>query len=170
VISNSNLALPDAPEYLAKAAIVRLLKQTPILSGKLKAVLSYDGDDLDDADPDNIPRPFLRLRAWPSASGWFAAGQHRFPVQFSFELGVDGTSDRDLLKLWHAVRTVLSPGKLSPWQADNPGQTVLNVMLDAGLTTWEFQEAAYGIKDPGNGKNRYMYGTGIMEGQLLINT
>lgn len=170
MISNSNLPLPDAPEYLAKAAIARLLRQTPILSGKLRTVLSYDGDDLDDADPDNLPRPFLRLRAWPGPSGWFAAGQHKFPVQFSIELGVDGTSDRDLLKLWHAVRTTLSPRALSPWQADNPGQTVLNVLMDAGLTTWEFSEAAYGIRSPGQGKNRYVYGTGLMEGQLLINT
>lgn len=170
MISATNLALPDAPEYTAKAAVARLLRQSPPLAGKLKTVLSYDGDDLDDADPDDLPRPFLRLRAWPGPSGWFAAGQHRFPVNFSIEMGVDGTSDRDLLKLWHAVRTVLSPQALSPWQAITPGQTVLNVLLDAGLTTWEFTEAAYDVRNPGKGANRYMYGTGIMTGQLLINT
>jgi hypothetical protein len=170
VINNSNLALPDAPEWLAKEAIARLLRQTPILSGKLRTVLSYSGDDLDDADPDNLPRPFLRLRAWPGPSGWFAAGQHRFPVQFSVEIGVDGTADRDILKLWNAVRVCLSPGNLSPWQTDNPGQTVLAAMMAAGLTTWEFHEAAYQVRSPGKGQNRYMYGTGLMEGQLLINT
>lgn len=170
MISASNLPLPDAPEYLAKAAIARLLRQTPVLQGKVKTVLSYDGDDLDDADPDNIPRPFLRLRAWPGGSAWFAAGQHKFPVNFSIELGVDGTSDRDLLKLWNAVRTTLSPMALSPWQADNPGQTVLNAMMDAGLTTWEFHEAATAIRNPGAGKNRYMYGIGLMEALMLINT
>lgn len=170
MISNSNLALPDAPEYAAKSAIARLIRQSPPLAGKLKTVLSYDGDDADDLDPDELPRPFVRLRAWPGPSGWFAAGQHRFPVQFSFELGADGTSDRDILKLWHALRTVLSPGRLSPWQDRNPGQTVLNVMMDSGLTTWEFLEAAYAIRDPGKGRNRYVYGTGLMQGDLLINT
>jgi hypothetical protein len=170
VINASNLALRDAPEFLAKEAIVRLLRQSPPLAGQVKTILSYDGDDLDDADPDNLPRPFLRLRAWPGPSAWFAAGQHRFPVMFSFELGVDGTADRDILKLWHAVRTVLSPTKPSPWQDANPGQTVLQVMLAAGLTTWEFLEAAYQVKTPGKGMNRYMYGTGLMQGQLLVNT
>lgn len=165
--SHSNLPLPDAPEYLAKAAIARLLRQAPILSGKLGAVLAYEGDDLDDADADNLPRPFLRLRAWPGPSGWFAAGQHRFPVMFSIELGVDGTSDRDLLKLWHAVRLALSPGRPSPW---DPTQTVLQAMKAAGLATWEFTEAAYAVRNPGHGKNRYMYGTGLMQGDLLVNT
>lgn len=167
MISNSNLPLPDAPEYVAKAAIARLLRQTPILSGKVRAVLAYEGDDLDDADPDNLPRPFIRLRAWPGPSGWFAAGQHRFPVQFSIEIGVDGTSDRDLLKIWGAIRTALSPLAVSPW---DPTQTVLNVMQAAGLTTWEFHEAGYNVRTPGQGRNRYMYGVALMEGQLLINT
>ena len=167
MINVSNLQLPDAPEWAAKAAIARLIRQTPLLSGKLKLVLSYDGDDLDDADPDNLPRPFIRLRAWPGPSGWFAAGQHRFPVHFTFEIGVDGTADRDLLKFWNAIRTVLSPGAVSPW---DPTMTVLNVMMNAGLTTWEFLEAAYQIRDPGQGQNRYMYGTGLMQGDLLINT
>jgi hypothetical protein len=163
----TNLPLPDAPEYLAKAAIARLLRQTPILSGKVRTVLSYDGDDLDDASPDDIPRPFIRLRAWPGPSAWFAAGQHKFPVMFSVELGVDGTSDRDILKLWNAVRLALKPMGVSPWDAT---RTVLNEMQDAGLTTWEFHEAAYGVRDPGKGTNRYMYGTGLMEGWLLIDT
>jgi hypothetical protein len=167
VISASNLPLPDAPEWAAKTAIARLLRQTPLLQGKLRAILSYEGDDLDDADPDNLPRPFIRIRAWPGPSGWFAAGQHRFPVMFSFELGCDGTSDRDILKLWHAIRIALSPSRPGPW---DPTHTVLNYLLDNGLTTWEFTEAAYAIRDPGKGKNRYMYGTGLMEGTLLINT
>jgi hypothetical protein len=118
-------------------------------------------------DPDELPRPFLRLRTWPGPSGWFAAGQHRFPVRFSIELGVDGTGDRDLLKLWHAVRTILSPQAPSPW---NAGMTVLNEMQAVGLTTWEFDEAGYDIRHPGKGKNRYLYAIALMHGDMLITT
>ena len=68
-----------------------LLRNDPWLTGRLRFLLSYDGEVLDDADPDDIPRPFLRVKLRPGASGWFAAGQHRFPVQFQLEMAVDGT-------------------------------------------------------------------------------
>ena len=129
-------------------------------------LLSYDGDVLDDADPDDIPRPFLRVKLRPGTSGWFAAGMHKFPVQFQVEMAVDGTRDSNLLKLWHHVRLALSPRLMAP----GGNLTVLQVMMAGGMSTWKFSQAMYEIVDSGQGKLRYIYGLGYMEADLLINT
>ena len=163
----NQITLPDAPEWTAKQCIVNLIENSAILKGKLASFTHYSGDLLDDADPDQLPKPFCRLHVKPGPSGWFAAGQHRFPVQFAWEMGVEGTDNRPLLALWHALRMSLSPGAIAPGDGT---KTVLQVMMAAGLSTWEFLDATYEVVNPGKGQNRYIFGVGFQTGQLLINT
>lgn len=165
--ATSNLQLPDGPEWTAKMGVVNLLKNSPLLKGKLPTFLCYDGHVDDDSDPDSLPKPFVRLRVKPGPSNWFAAGQHKFPVEFQFELAVEGTSERPLLALWHAIRLSLSPLRAAPGDGS---KTVLDVLQATGLSTWEFNEAAYAVENAGKGQNRYLYGVGYCTGWLLINT
>jgi hypothetical protein len=158
---------PDGPETKIHLAVANLIQQHPLLSGTLATFLHYSGDLQDDADPDNLPRPFVRLNSRPGTGTWFAAGQHQFTMKFMLELGVDGTDIRPMMNLWSAIRTALSPTKPAPGDGT---KTVLNVMMAAGLVTWKFDEAAYEIVNPGKGANRYLYGLGEMSGSMLVNT
>lgn len=166
--ATSNPPLPVAPETTAKLAVVNLLKQSPLLKGALVKFLTYDGDLDDDAEPDNLPKPFVRLLARPGPSSWFAAGQHQFTMQFQFEIGTDGTADAPLLSIWHAIRLALSPYAVAPGDGT---QTIGALLREAGLVTWEFTEADYGVVRPkGQGTMRYQYGVGIVEAKILVST
>jgi hypothetical protein len=148
-------------------AIVTLLKNDPTLKTNVRHFLYYNGQDvLDDADADNIPKPFIRLHVRPGASGWFAAGQHKFPVHFMLEIAVNGTNSRNILKLWSQIRVALSPRRMAP----SGNLTVLQVLQAGGLATWKISGAAYGIENGGKGELRYLYGYGIVDGDLLVNT
>jgi hypothetical protein len=146
--------------------LVQLIKGNPKLNTVLAKFLYYDGTTMDDAAPATIPKPFVRLSVVPGPSPWFSAGQLKSDMLVKLELGVDGTADKAILGLWHAVRYSLAVGFPAPGDTD---LTVLNVMQAAGISTFNYDKFSYEIQNQGTGQARFIYATGFLRATLLIN-
>lgn len=159
--------LPDSPEYTAKELLAMLVKNSPLLKGKIN-FFSYSPDDgpYADASPENLPRPFIRLSIRPQTSNWAYAMIMKYPFECVYELGVDGLYDRALLALWHAVRLSLSDQQPAPGGV----KTVLEVKRAARISVSEMEMAGYAVSQKGQGVNRFLYGVGFMKCEILINS
>jgi hypothetical protein len=159
--------LPDAPEYTAKTVLCGLVKNSPLLAGKIN-FYSYSKEDGPHADaaPENLPRPFVRVHIRPQTSSWFAAGIHRFPFEAVCELGVNGVYDEPLLALWNAVRMALSDQQMAPGGI----KTVREVKQAARITVSEFELADYTVANLGTGVARFLFGIGYLRCEILVST
>jgi hypothetical protein len=163
--NNSLDDLPDCPEWTAKQILATLIRNSSLLAGKIN-FFSYSPEDgpFADANPDSLPRPFVRIHIRPTQSSWFAAGVMKYPMEVVMELGVDGVYDRPLLALWHAVRTSLSDRQMAPGGL----KTVLQVKQEARISVSEQELADYAVANLGTGIARFLYGVGYMRCEMLI--
>lgn len=163
-----DLELPDSPEYRAHLALMNLITGNPLIRSAVppNQLFFYEGNPFDDYLPANLPRPFIRCRPIPDESKWFTEGQHRFPMQWFVELGINGWRVRSLMNLWHAVRLAVSPNRMMP----DGSEHVRDYLIKNGISNIEFNKTAYEIVNAGTGANQFLYGQGIMTVQLFINT
>ena len=160
-----HLDLPDGREWLAYNAITLMLENDPTFGPIVNRFIKFDGSIHDSFEPAFDWCPFCRVGPYPSESNWITESEHNSPLALRITLACQGTSVREILNLWAAMRTALLP----PWGAPR-FQHVLDMRNAVNILTPTITLSAYGMTQEDIDGPRMMVADGTIRFGLHIPT
>lgn len=99
---------PDAPEILAFRAVEAILREDPVLAGRVKSFRTWDGTQMDGVPIASGECPAMRLSPEIlAADSAVTLGKSRAHFGVKVEVFVAGKMAEDIVNFWAAVRAAM---------------------------------------------------------------